>query len=93
MKPDGKVTIVTGGGRGLGRAIALRFANEGSAVDVTGSGRQHLEATAREIVASSRPHKPVGQFSAMRVARATLTPWNPSSRVMSDEKTMGTTKR
>src|SRR5207247_8936146 len=51
MKLGGRVAIVTGGGRGLGRAIALRFANEGVAVAVTGTGREHLEATAREIVA------------------------------------------
>jgi NAD(P)-dependent dehydrogenase (short-subunit alcohol dehydrogenase family) len=51
MKLAGRVAIVTGGGRGLGRAIALRFVNEGGAVVVTGTGREHLEATAREIVA------------------------------------------
>ena len=52
MKLGGRVAIVTGGGRGLGRAIALRFATEGAAVAVTGTGREHLEATAREIVAA-----------------------------------------
>jgi NAD(P)-dependent dehydrogenase (short-subunit alcohol dehydrogenase family) len=50
MVLSGKVALVTGGGRGLGRAIALRFANHGAAVAVTGTGREHLEATAREIV-------------------------------------------
>jgi NAD(P)-dependent dehydrogenase (short-subunit alcohol dehydrogenase family) len=49
MKLSGRVAIVTGGGRGLGRAIALRFAKEGAAVVVTGTGREHLEVTAREI--------------------------------------------
>jgi NAD(P)-dependent dehydrogenase (short-subunit alcohol dehydrogenase family) len=36
----------------LGRAIALRFAEEGAAVALTGTGREHLEATAREIAAA-----------------------------------------
>ncbi len=52
MRLGGKVAVVTGGGRGLGRVIALGFAGEGVAVTVMGTGREHLEATAREIVAA-----------------------------------------
>jgi NAD(P)-dependent dehydrogenase (short-subunit alcohol dehydrogenase family) len=49
MKLDGKVSIVTGGGRGIGRAIALRFASEGAAVLVSGTTSEMIEAVAQEI--------------------------------------------
>ena len=50
MKLDGKVSIVTGGGRGIGRVIALRFATEGAAVVVSGTTKEPLDQVAQEIV-------------------------------------------
>jgi NAD(P)-dependent dehydrogenase (short-subunit alcohol dehydrogenase family) len=42
-------TVVTGGGRGIGRAIALAFAEEGRHVIVTGRHRDRLDQTAAEL--------------------------------------------
>jgi dihydroanticapsin dehydrogenase len=45
----GKVTIVTGAGSGIGRATAIRFAEEGAKVTCVDIDAASVEATAREI--------------------------------------------
>lgn len=45
----GKVALVTGGGRGIGRAIALELALAGAGVAVAARTRSQLEAVAAEI--------------------------------------------
>ncbi|MEU5974896.1 3-oxoacyl-ACP reductase family protein [Streptomyces sp. NPDC047315] len=49
---DGKVAIVSGSGRGIGREIALKLASEGAAVVVNDLDAEPAEETAKDIEAA-----------------------------------------
>ena len=51
MLLSGQVAMITGAGRGIGRAIALGFAAEGARVAVTGRTKERRDRVTAEIVA------------------------------------------
>ena len=49
MRFEGQVAVVTGAGRGIGRAIALRFASEGARMACVSRTEENAKKTADEI--------------------------------------------
>jgi NAD(P)-dependent dehydrogenase (short-subunit alcohol dehydrogenase family) len=50
MRLENKVALITGGGTGIGEAIALKFAREGASIMVAGRSRT-VDDTAQSIIA------------------------------------------
>jgi len=49
MKLGGKVALITGGGRGIGAAIAERFVADGAKICITGRGQEALDQVAQSL--------------------------------------------
>ena len=55
MSIQGRIAIITGAGRGIGRATALRFAREGARVVLFSRSPAHLDEIAAEIARAGFP--------------------------------------
>ena len=64
---DGKICVVTGAGRGIGRAIVNAFASEGADVVVNDADASAADALVQELAGTSRAvahHDPIGSVAA-----------------------------
>lgn len=57
VRLDGKVALITGGSLGLGRAMAMRFAEAGAAVAITARGVDALESARQDVQAAGGGNK------------------------------------
>jgi NAD(P)-dependent dehydrogenase (short-subunit alcohol dehydrogenase family) len=65
-----KVAIVTGGGRGIGKAITQRLAAAGAQVVIASRKLENLEATAREFAALPGKVIPIACHDGHQIGRA-----------------------
>lgn len=59
MKLENRIAIITGGGRGIGRATALSFANEGADIVLAARTETEIDSVAKEINEMGRNALPI----------------------------------
>jgi len=57
---DGRAAIITGGSKGIGLAIATRFAQSGADVAIVARGQESLDAAVAQIKGSGAKGKAIG---------------------------------
>jgi NAD(P)-dependent dehydrogenase (short-subunit alcohol dehydrogenase family) len=71
MSLDGRTALITGGGRGIGRAVAERLAKEGAKVVVAGRTRAEIDGVAASLGGRALPLD-VADRASIAAALATL---------------------
>lgn len=77
LQLTGKRALVTGAGRGIGKAVALRLAEEGAQVALLARSREQLEATAAQLAGPSLvvPADTTDDAAVRAAVRAVVDAW------------------